>query len=275
MKKIVSLVLCLALVLALCTVAFAASYVSGKAYAVVDGKVAEATASPTDVKFVAADADEQTIAHYEIGGKTYVVVDKADDADYAVRSGSSWLYLEEADVEYIAEGELVGKTVKEDDATCKTFYQENAENVTGRHVASYVEDDETYYVVVKAGEEAEKYLLIGGKMYGILGKAKHAEHDWVYGYAEDKITVTGRSCPDCGKTQKAVSYNDWLLLAANKRNKDVENGYFEKGAAPAKDGKTSGVTSAKTFDAGVAMYAGLALMSVAGSAVVIGKKKEF
>ena len=29
------------------------------------------------------------------------------------------------------------------------------------------------------------------------------------------------------------------------------------------------------FDAGVAMYVGLSLMSVAGSAVVIGKKKEF
>ena len=38
---------------------------------------------------------------------------------------------------------------------------------------------------------------------------------------------------------------------------------------------TNKVPSAKTFDAGVAMYAGMALMSVAGSAVVIGKKKEF
>ncbi len=42
-------------------------------------------------------------------------------------------------------------------------------------------------------------------------------------------------------------------------------------------GTTNGTTtgSPKTFDAGVAMYAGMALMSVAGSAVVIGKKKEF
>ena len=40
-------------------------------------------------------------------------------------------------------------------------------------------------------------------------------------------------------------------------------------------GTTSdGKTSPKTFDAGIAMYAGMALMSVAGSAVVIGKKKE-
>ena len=33
--------------------------------------------------------------------------------------------------------------------------------------------------------------------------------------------------------------------------------------------------SPKTFDAGIAMYVGMALTSVAGSAVVIGKKKEF
>ena len=36
-----------------------------------------------------------------------------------------------------------------------------------------------------------------------------------------------------------------------------------------------GVNSAKPFDAGVAMYVGMSLLSVAGGAVVIGKKKEF
>ena len=38
---------------------------------------------------------------------------------------------------------------------------------------------------------------------------------------------------------------------------------------------TNKVPSAKTFDAGVAMYVGMSLLSVAGGAVVIGKKKEF
>ena len=41
------------------------------------------------------------------------------------------------------------------------------------------------------------------------------------------------------------------------------------------DDTTKGVDSAKTFDAGVAMYVGMSLLSVAGGAVVIGKKKEF
>ena len=38
---------------------------------------------------------------------------------------------------------------------------------------------------------------------------------------------------------------------------------------------TGTTSSPKTFDAGIAMYVGMALTSVAGSAVVIGKKKEF
>ena len=44
---------------------------------------------------------------------------------------------------------------------------------------------------------------------------------------------------------------------------------------PVRQERVAAISSPKTFDAGVAMYAGMALMSVAGSAVVIGKKKEF
>ena len=40
-----------------------------------------------------------------------------------------------------------------------------------------------------------------------------------------------------------------------------------------KDGKT--VESGKTFDAGIALYVGLSVLSVTGGALVIGKKKEF
>ena len=39
--------------------------------------------------------------------------------------------------------------------------------------------------------------------------------------------------------------------------------------------ETTTVDSPKTFDAGIAVYAGLSLLSAAGAAVVIGKKKEF
>ena len=36
-----------------------------------------------------------------------------------------------------------------------------------------------------------------------------------------------------------------------------------------------GIDSPQTFDAGIAAYVGLSLLSVAGGAVVISKKKEF
>ena len=58
----------------------------------------------------------------------------------------------------------------------------------------------------------------------------------------------------------------WHNHKGNGTNNGTNNGANGTGGA---------AQSPKTFDAGVAMYAGMALMSVAGSAVVIGKKKEF
>lgn len=41
------------------------------------------------------------------------------------------------------------------------------------------------------------------------------------------------------------------------------------------DTKTDSVTSARTFDAGVALYVGMSVLSLTGSAALLGKKKEF
>ena len=60
--------------------------------------------------------------------------------------------------------------------------------------------------------------------------------------------------------------------------KVIDNGvtyYVLMGSKTTAGNNTTTNGSPKTFDAGIAMYAGMALMSVAGSAVVIGKKKEF
>ena len=68
-----------------------------------------------------------------------------------------------------------------------------------------------------------------------------------------------------------------LLNAAGKDiNLAANSGYYyvltEKAASTTTN---TNKPSPKTFDAGIAMYVGMALTSVAGSAVVIGKKKEF
>ena len=69
----------------------------------------------------------------------------------------------------------------------------------------------------------------------------------------------------------------YFTAAGEKVNESVDNGYtvYVKTGTGATNTTTNTTTSPKTFDAGIAMYVGMALTSVAGSAVVIGKKKEF
>ena len=85
----------------------------------------------------------------------------------------------------------------------------------------------------------------------------------------------------------AKANSEWYFGAAALEVKDVLNVKLPDNApvvdddllyiwrADGKTETTEGVTSAKTFDAGIAMYVGMSLLSVAGGAVVIGKKKEF
>lgn len=78
------------------------------------------------------------------------------------------------------------------------------------------------------------------------------------------------------------------VYEANKFNGDYDFAWGQKYASDYKycwalkattdkpaDGNGTTVPSAKTFDAGIAVYAALALTSVTGTAIVIGKKKEF
>lgn len=56
-------------------------------------------------------------------------------------------------------------------------------------------------------------------------------------------------------------------------NPNAKNPYEKNDTTKKDDGKK--VESGKTFDAGIALYVGLSVLSVTGGALVIGKKKEF
>ena len=139
-----------------------------------------------------------------------------------------------------------------------------------------------------------------------------ASHIFAKGVKNDKMGYDVATCLIC-KGEFACTNNEAIATKTGYKvsntfsysSKDAErvydanayaNGYdFAWGQAYATDykfcwalkagtteeaGKTTdttktGVDSAKTFDAGIAMYVGMSLLSVAGSAVVIGKKKEF
>lgn len=57
--------------------------------------------------------------------------------------------------------------------------------------------------------------------------------------------------------------------------KHTNRRYPAKPAASTDTKKPDGVPSARTFDAGVALYVGMSVLSLTGTALVIGKKKEF
>ena len=72
--------------------------------------------------------------------------------------------------------------------------------------------------------------------------------------------------------------NDKATIPTDATVEEVTDGvwmFWTKGTTAAPTTGTTSASSPKTFDAGIAMYVGMALTSVAGSAVVIGKKKEF
>lgn len=70
---------------------------------------------------------------------------------------------------------------------------------------------------------------------------------------------------EMGAMEFTLDAAEWKALPGTVR----PSNYVTNGTA------TENKPSPKTFDAGIAMYVGMALTSVAGSAVVIGKKKEF
>ena len=92
--------------------------------------------------------------------------------------------------------------------------------------------------------------------------------DFPYSTPETADTYSSTFANELVKA-KFVNVEDGVILGdvAYYWTTDKDNG------TKANDNK--GVNSAKTFDAGVAMYVGMSLLSVAGGAVVIGKKKEF
>ena len=126
----------------------------------------------------------------------------------------------------------------------------------------------TTKLYVKA--ETGTALLVDGAVVtateiGVLADQLN-EHVW-------KLSIDEKTakCTVCGLD--GTVYTKVSAIPTDKAY-DAVAGVYVAYTAPA--GTTAGGKgSPKTFDAGIAMYAGMALMSVAGSAVVIGKKKEF
>ena len=301
MKKIIATVLAMVMALALCTTAFAASttYVAETVGGTPVVSLADGQTLSLE-KFATGNADAKTFDTYKLWvtttktgakveakdssgkelGQLWITVSSA--CDYVFVNGTSVTYLVKAvdnkTWDDTAKLMTVEKAASAEKATCGSFW-----STTGGTAVSY---DSKAYDAAKTGDTL---LNIDGKAAWITkGTTAANVTEKKHAYVADKATVNGDEtvtkvyCDNCKASFEFVvgSVTDATLKfgAGNFTETSLTVGtdkVFVKTGSATPAGTTGTTTSPKTFDAGIAMYVGMALTSVAGSAVVIGKKKEF
>ena len=289
MKKIIATVLAMVMALALCTTAFAAEWKTDyKAY---DAGNNEVTGKLYAFKTV--EADNGVIAHYVVKNYaegadqwdsvgTYVKATKADFDLKLTKDGAATIYLSECDnpnyaakaVEFTKIGEDCGQL----DADETGKYYTNTKKVTID--GTTYEAGKAFFRQLKEGGADIMNVMVDGKLVPVtlLTDAELNGHNWVAVLKDGK--VDSYKCADCGQTAAIYKTKDAAKASGLKNveayvNDDGDVIYLAWTAGKTTTETTTNTTSPKTFDAGIAMYVGMALTSVAGSAVVIGKKKEF
>ena len=298
MKKIIATVLAMVMALALCTTAFAEPVAGYTGYTRGGEKL---MANTTDAESFSVEAHEATfnkatgagnVAYYTVSNATdantsyngdYTKADKTDFDLQLTKSGASTLYLKHVNegAEYVAKVEAftkIGAKCGQLDVDADGTYYVNTSKYTDTN--SVTKDaGEVYFMASDANGAV--YVLLNGKLVSVTlaGEQTLVGHTWVAVEKDGK--VVSYKCSDCGTV--ASIYKTYAAAKASGL-KNVEAFVNDDGETiylAYTDGKTDTTKptdtnkSPKTFDAGIAMYVGMALTSVAGSAVVIGKKKEF
>ena len=284
MKKIIATVLAMVMALALCVTAFAATtenVVDFKGYALKDMNNNPYTINKdSKITIVKKDAEKVTVGNETT--TTYF-------ADKYVIDGVDYYACDPSIAEYklIKDGKVVTLSTKAilangiKDVVSKTIEAKAAKNQTcgDYKVDVYVIGDKAYAVDAKGSNVA---MLNGlAVIYGAEQTAIPHDVDWTKKDAtatpsyNAKGEVVSVKCA-CGTSFEVVKKVASTYTGDVKTIVDKGVTYYVLlGNKTTAAGTTTTNGSPKTFDAGIAMYAGMALMSVAGSAVVIGKKKEF
>ena len=310
MKKIIATVLAMVMALALCTTAFAADAIIDKdAVASANtgdtvaadvtwnntGKLLTATkTTPTDLtggtywsanglhyvwdkdtsKFVQITDNDVAVLVKGYDKTTKLVLDKNAVAATCTDAGSlfnvystvqgNWSGILVSDVvAYNAKQTKDADKITEPDT--KYFFGSNYNNV----VAYYKASDIDYSLA------AGHVLVKDGTTYGTaksdVYKCAICGNRYVIGPTVDTGALKSEFYTYDAATVASYANEHGIMLKNILRN----NATLYLVEAGKTTTTTTGTTSPKTFDAGIAMYVGMALTSVAGSAVVIGKKKEF
>ena len=300
MKKIIATVLAMVMALALCTTAFAAPVTGYTGYNRGGNKL---MADDTNAESFSVEAHEATfnkatgagnVAFYRVDGASgsenadyngdYIKADKTDFDLQLTKSGASTLYLKHVNdgAVYVAKVEAftkIGDKCGQLDVDADGTYYVNTSKYTFTSNNVTKDAGEVYFMASDA--TGAVYVLLNGKLVSVTltDEQTLVGHTWVAVEKDGK--VVSYKCSDCGTV--ASIYKTYAAAKASGL-KNVEAFVNDDGETiylAYTDGKTDTTKptdtnkSPKTFDAGIAMYVGMALTSVAGSAVVIGKKKEF
>lgn len=284
MKKIIATVLAMVMALALCVTAFAATtenVVDSKGYALKDMNNNPYTITKdSKITIVKKDAEKVTVGNettttyfadkYVIGGVNYYACDPSI-AEYKL--------IKDGKVVTLSTKAILANGIK--DVVSKTIEAKAAKNQTcgDYKVDVYVIGDKAYAVDAKGSNVA---MLNGlAVIYGAEQTAIPHDVDWTKKDATATPSYNAKGEVVSVKCACGTSFEVVKKVASTYTGdvqKIVDKGvtyYVLLGNKTTAAGTTTTNGSPKTFDAGIAMYAGMALMSVAGSAVVIGKKKEF
>lgn len=289
MKKIIATVLAMVMALALCVTAFAATTynavdskgyelktMSNTAYTITkDTKIGitkyDAIKETVDGKTTTTYfADQYEIEVDELAKNTPFFACDSSIAEYKlIKDGKVVAYLSTNSKLNYGTSDVVTKTIEAKaakDQTCGDYT-----------VDVYVIDGKAYAV----DPEGTNVAMLNGLAvtYGAKQTAIAHKVDWTV--KDNKATPSYNAKGEVVSVKCACgTFFEVVKKVAGTYTGDVEkvidNGvtyYVLMGSKPTNPTTPNG--SPKTFDAGIAMYAGMALMSVAGSAVVIGKKKEF
>ena len=287
MKKIVAVVLAMVMALALCTTAFAATTttLTAKDYKFLDSTTNAEKHEYADNDTLVFYAEEKSVS--TVDGKTTTTITPA----YYMYNSTKYVVVDDscADTKIVKDGKIVAMalatsaTVSTSDVVTSTI-----KGVKDAECGQYEGENDTFYVIdgktYKADATGTKFALLNGKVVVCEATAANAKghaltdtNGAVNKYTANEGTVTAIYCTNC---KKYVSVVKSIPAASVETYKTIAvNGttyyYLDKPVSGTPTNGTGTTTSPKTFDAGIAMYVGMALTSVAGSAVVIGKKKEF
>ena len=232
-------------------------------------------ATGDDLDDLKLGADENCLPCYFIDGRYFVDTTEAV-ATYKLVYGATKLFLapvDVTDVRYLDKATVFTNVTKETDECGKLVVTDT----TKTYYVAYDEDnyDEDYYFV--ATKNGPIQLLVGGKIVDVApnGAQDLTAHVWK-GHDVVNNAYTTAKCENCGKVVKLYATGTAAGKGAHYEAglgyiTKIDNGFGTTVVTPSTD-KT--VTSAETFDAGIAMYVGMSVMAAAGSAVVIGKKKD-